>query len=278
MITTVKVPPIKCQGIKTKLVKFIEDNIKWDKKGRWVEPFLGSGVVAFNINPDRALLADTNKHIITLYKDIQNREITPNRVKVYLEESHKLLQEKGQDYYYEVRNKFNENSNSLDFIFLNRASFNGVMRFNKKGGFNVPFNHKTDRFRQAYITKITNQIDWLSRQMEGKDWVFEVAHWKDTLSKVRKDDFVYLDPPYIGRHTDYFNQWSDADADELAERMKELPCNFAYSMWKENIYRKNEHLTKHWKDYRIVTFSHFYHVGAKESLRNKMEEALVMNY
>lgn len=278
MKTTVKVPPIKCQGIKTKLVDFISQNVKWDGKGRWVEPFLGSGVVAFNINPKKALLADTNKHIITLYQDIQVKKITPLSVKEYLETANNLLKENGQEYYYEVRKRFNENSNSLDFIFLNRASFNGVMRFNKKGGFNVPFNHKLDRFRQAYITKITNQIAWLVDQMRDKDWIFEVADWKTTLSKVKKDDFVYLDPPYFGRHTDYFNQWSENDADDLANTMKKLPSKFAYSMWKENIYRKNEHITKHWNKYRTVTFSHFYHVGAKEALRNKMEEALIMNY
>jgi DNA adenine methylase len=278
MKTIIKVPPIKCQGIKTKLVEFISENVIWNKKGKWIEPFLGSGVVAFNIHPEKAFLADTNKHIITLYKDIQSGSVTPPIVKEYLEKAAKLLKENGQEYYYDVRKKFNENSNTLDFIFLNRASFNGVMRFNKKGGFNVPFNHKLDRFRQAYITKIINQIAWVEKQMNGKEWIFSTSDWRKTLSNVTKDDFVYLDPPYIGRHTDYFNQWSENDADDLANMMKKLPCNFAYSMWKENIYRKNEHITKHWKDFRTVTFSHFYHVGAKEELRNKMEEALIMNY
>jgi DNA adenine methylase len=62
----VKIPPIKCQGIKTKLVDFIRDNIVWNKQGNWIEPFLGSGVVAFNIGPEKAVLSDTNKHIIQL--------------------------------------------------------------------------------------------------------------------------------------------------------------------------------------------------------------------
>ena len=38
-----KAPPIKTQGIKTKLVPFIAGHIEWDRQGRWVEPFLGSG-------------------------------------------------------------------------------------------------------------------------------------------------------------------------------------------------------------------------------------------
>lgn len=52
------VPPIKCQGIKTKLVPWIKAIVPDDFDGRWIEPFMGSGVVAFNLRPKRALLAD----------------------------------------------------------------------------------------------------------------------------------------------------------------------------------------------------------------------------
>jgi site-specific DNA-adenine methylase len=69
-IAHVGVPPIKCQGIKTKLVPFLFSSLQWEEKGRWIEPFLGSGVVAFNLAPRRDLLADTNRHIIGLYQGI----------------------------------------------------------------------------------------------------------------------------------------------------------------------------------------------------------------
>src|SRR2546421_7880752 len=73
----VGVPPIKCQGIKTKLVPFIFSSLQWEGMGgaRWVEPFLGSGVVALNLAPEHALLADTNKHIIGLYQATQRGEL-----------------------------------------------------------------------------------------------------------------------------------------------------------------------------------------------------------
>ena len=72
--------------------------------------------------------------------------------------------------------------------------------------------------------------------------------WKETLAQVKGDDFVYLDPPYIGRHTDYYNKWDDYNATELAETVKKLPCGFAYSMWKSNQYRENEHINQHFNE------------------------------
>ena len=50
----VMIPPIKCQGIKSKLVPFINRIVDWSFKGRWIEPFMGSGVVGFNIIPGNA--------------------------------------------------------------------------------------------------------------------------------------------------------------------------------------------------------------------------------
>lgn len=275
----VKVPPLKTQGIKTKLVPFILNSIKWDEgtTGKWIEPFLGSGVVLFNYQPQRALIADNNVHIINLFKEIQSGKVNATNLRKFLIVEGKKLEEKGQTYYYDVRRRFNVSPNSFDFVFLNRACFNGVMRFNQKGGFNVPFCKKDERFRQAYITKICNQVDWVSEVMKGKDWEFVAKDWKDTLSEAKEEDFVYLDPPYIGRHTDYFNKWDDYNATDLAETVKKLPCGFAYSMWKSNDYRENEHIEQHFNGFPCLTYNHFYHVGATENLRNSIVEALIIN-
>ena len=271
------VPPIKCQGIKTKLIPFIAENIHWGGTGKWIEPFLGSGVVLFNMQPDKALVSDTNKHIIRLYQQIQNGTIDEVNVKEYLKNANEYLKKAGQDYYLEIRKQFNELGNPLDFLFLNRSCFNGVMRFNSKGGYNVPFGHKPERFAQAYITKIIHQISWIKKMMKDKDWVFEVADWKTTLKQAEKEDFIYLDPPYIGRNADYFNTWNDNEAIELAQTVQNAPCGFALSMWLENKYRKNDHIENYWNGLEIKTFTHFYHVGASEELRNEMQEALILS-
>lgn len=271
-----KVPPIKSQGIKTKLVPLILASIRWDGRGQWIEPFLGSGSVLFNIQPTKAFISDTNSHIIAVYQAIQTDEMTAHSLRKYLEEEGEKLATQGEAYYYEVRDRFNDLGHPLDFIFLNRASFNGVIRFNSKGKFNVPFCKKVNRFRPAYITKICNQVAWVRSILQDKDWTFVAQDWRETLAGVTPDDFVYLDPPYIGRHTDYFNSWSAADADELAGVVKQLSCGFAYSMWKQNKYRENEHLSQHFSQYPSVTYHHYYHVGATEALRNAMEEILII--
>jgi DNA adenine methylase len=275
-IDKVTVPPIKCQGIKTKLVPFIAQNISWDGNGKWIEPFLGSGVVAFNIRPERAVLSDSNKHIIKFYREIQKGNINKTMIREALSGMGSHLEKQGAGYYYEVRQKFNESGDPVLFLFLNRSCFNGLMRFNAKGGFNVPFGHKPQRFSKAYITKISNQVANISQIIKNRDWYFIVADWKEILKTAEPDDFVYLDPPYIGRSTDYYNQWTNDDAVSLASQSNSLPCKYALSMWLENKYRKNSHIENHWGNTGIKTYSHFYHIGSTESLRNKMTEALVI--
>lgn len=276
-LTKVNVPPLKIQGIKTKLVSFIAESIEWDGKGVWYEPFMGSGVVGFNIAPQRAVFSDTNPHIIRLYKDIQSGLITGDSVRKYLEDSAPKLAATPADktsYYYTVRERFNENPNSLDFIFLQRSNFNGMVRFSGKGKYNVPFGRKPNRFRPALITKIVNQINWISYVMYGKEWKFMNIPYSQALDMVRENDFVYLDPPYIGRSTDYFNSWGDEDANKLAEITQKLNSGWALSMWYKNKYRTNEHLKK-WHGV-VHTNEHFYHIGGKEINRNAMLEALVV--
>lgn len=274
----VTVPPIKCQGIKTKLVPFIAESIEWDHSsgGRWIEPFLGSGVVLFSLQPERALVSDKNHHIINFYRRIQTGDIDAVAVRDYLERAGENLLASGGEYYYEVRDRFNRDGDSLDFLFLTRSCFNGVMRFNRKGGFNVPFCKKPDRFAKAYVTKIVNQVQRVSSVIDGKDWKFVAGDFRETIQQAEDRDFIYVDPPYIGRHTGYIAEWTDQDADDLARLVQEAPGGFALSMWRENRYRRNEHLDSHWSGNESSDFDHFYHVGSSETLRNKMTETLII--
>ncbi len=275
-MNTIQIPPLKIQGIKTKAVPFIRESIEWCGTGRWIEPFLGSAVVSFNIKPERALLGDANPHLIRFYAAIQTGTVTSSTVREFLEREGEYLLRDGQEHYYRVRDRFNDVGDPHDFLFLNRACFNGLVRFNRMGRFNTPFCRKPERFRRAYITKICNQVRQAAECMDGKQWEFVCADWTEILSEANHGDFIYCDPPYAGRFTDYFNSWTEDDASNLEDCLKALPCPFLYSMWSENKYRKNHRLHLAFADYEIRTFSHFYHLGATEHLRNRMTEALVV--
>jgi len=274
----ISVPPIKCQGIKTKLVPWIKAVIPDNFTGIWIEPFMGSGVVAYNVKPKNALLCDTNPHLINFYNSIKNGTITCDLVREFLKSEGEKLKVKGQDYYYEVRERFNNNKEPLDFLFLNRSCFNGMIRFNKKGGFNVPFCRKPERFKQAYITKIFNQVSYVQMLLNYHDYEFKCQDFETTIMNSSDNDIIYCDPPYIGRHADYYNSWDEKHEIKLNEILNKSKSKFILSTWHSNDYRENEYLNTIWSNFDILTREHFYHVGGFEKNRNPMLEALVTNF
>lgn len=273
------VPPIKSQGIKTKLIPWIRACLPESLNGLYYEPFLGSGVVAFNLRPRRAVLSDSNPHIINFYAAVKRGDVTPEKVRAYLAEEGRLLAEKGERHFYEVRDRFNEYGCPLDFLFLSRSCFNGLIRFNRSGQYNVPFGHKPKRFSKAYITKIVNQVRWVCEILnDHEDWILQCSDFRQVLSRVTQDDFVYCDPPYIERHVDYYDSWSEADEKALSAILEDSGAAFILSTWHSNKFRANRFINIFWSKCRVLTRDHFYHVGAKVANRNAMKEALVLNY
>lgn len=276
------VPPIKSQGIKTKLVPWIMD-LAPKVSGKWIEPFLGTGVVAINSRYKKAILNDTNPHIINFYKGIQQKTITAQLMRQYLVNEGKLLSEAGNngyEHYLKVRTRFNNGEFSpYDFIFLSRAGFNGMMRFGSKGNWNIPFCKKPDRFAQAYITKIANQVFSVSKIIQPEpDWVFYNKSFADIIPLSTENDIIYCDPPYYGRHVDYYNGWTERDEELLFNLLAETKAKFILSTWHHNDWRENEMIKKYWNRFNIVTKDHFYHNGGNIENRRTIVEALVCNF
>lgn len=272
------VPPLKIQGIKTKIVPLIRENVSISEDTIWIEPFMGSGVVGFNVAPYRAIFADQNPHIINFYNDIKSGKITSYIVRQFLEEHGKLLSEKDDEYYYEVRERFNKTHNSLDFLFLNRCCFNGMIRFNKKHEFNVPYGHKPQRFSKAYITKIVNQVSYIEQMLKTHEWIFVCQTFEKTIHESDNKAFIYCDPPYIGRNVDYYDSWDEESELKLRDMLLSSGMLFMLSTWDCNVYRKNGYIDTIWNFCNKITKEHFYHVGAKETNRNAVTEALLTNY
>lgn len=283
---SVIVPPIKSQGIKTKLVPWINDIILRSgldiAKTNWIEPFFGTGVVGLNtVVGGKRIVADTNPHIINFYKGIQNKEITPYNMREYLEREGKMLSEAGEEgyeHFRKVKNRFNADHSPFDFIFLSRAGFNGMMRFNRKGEWNIPFCKKPDRFAQAYITKICNQIKSADTVLRRYDWTFYNQDFLETIRQAKKGDLIYCDPPYFGRHVDYYNGWTETDEENLFKALSETEAHFILSTWHHNEYRANDMIDRLWGRFNIETQEHFYHTGGHIENRHAMIEALVYNF
>ena len=262
---SIVIPPIKSQGIKSKLVPFINDIILRSEidisNANWIEPFFGTGVVGFNVPlKGKFMVGDTNPHIINFYNSILSGEITPMNMRIYLEDEAKKLStanEGGYAYYREVKNRFNLSHNPFDFIFLSRAGFNGIMRFNRKGEWNVPFCKKPNRFSQAYITKICNQVNAVQRIILNKKWKFKNQGFIETIRQAGKGDLIYCDPPYFGRYVDYYNGWTATDEQMLFNALSETKAFFILSTWHHNEFRTNEMIANYWEKFntKFVNFS-----------------------
>lgn len=287
MVKTTKktiIPPIKSQGIKTKLLPWINDLVECSKVNKktstWIEPFFGTGVVGFNSGFKNVIAGDTNPHIINFYSKIQDKTITHAGMKAYLLDANDKLsnaEDNGYVYYKEVRDRFNKEFSPYDFIFLSRAGFNGMMRFNRKGQWNIPFCKKPDRFQQAYVTKIINQVKNI-QSVITETWDFCNVGFDDTILKAKEADLIYCDPPYYGRYVDYYNGWTEKDEENLFNLLSATKAKFILSTWHHNAHRKNEMIDKFWDKFNIVTKNHFYHSGGKIENRQAVVEALICNF
>lgn len=283
---SVIIPPIKSQGIKTKLVPWINDLILRSgvnlEQVRWIEPFFGTGVVGLNAPLSGThIIGDSNPHIINFYRAVQDGVVTPYNMRSYLEHEGDLLSkadDEGYAHYRLVKDRFNAEHSPFDFIFLSRAGFNGMMRFNKKGQWNIPFCKKPDRFAPAYITKICNQIDKVEKVIHRGIWDFQNRNFIDTINNAQAGDIIYCDPPYYGRYVDYYNGWTEEDEENLYTALANTPAHFILSTWHHNEFRNNEMINRFWNHFNIETQEHFYHGGGHIENRHAMVEALVYNF
>ena len=280
------VPPIKSQGIKTKLVPWINDLILQSgidlENATWIEPFFGTGVVGLNAPiKGNHIVGDSNPHLINLYNGIKDGNVTQFNMRAYLEHESKMLEtadENGYAYYREVKNRFNREHSPFDFIFLSRAGFNGMMRFNKRGEWNIPFCKKPNRFAPAYVSKICNQIASAEKVIHKGNWQFLNQNFLDTINMAQEGDIIYCDPPYFGRYVDYYNGWTEEDEETLYNALVNTPAHFILSTWHHNEFRENDMMDRFWNHFNVMTQEHFYHGGGHIENRHPMVEALVYNF
>lgn len=156
---------------------------------RLIEPFVGSGATFLNTRYSRYLLADSNPDLIHLYRILQKEGDKFIRACAALF----TPENNCADAYYDLRDEFNACTNqrrrAILFLYLNRHGYNGLCRYSKKGGFNVPFgSHVEPRFPAREMTYFHQRADAAE---------FLCQDFSTTLTKAQDGDVVYCDPPYV---------------------------------------------------------------------------------
>lgn len=169
---------------------FVKDYSKFFPKKfrRYIEPFLGSGVVFFHLAPQRAFLSDTNGELIEAYRAIQ---ADWKRVVFYLKKHQKLH---CREYYYIVRSSLENDpfKKAARLIYLNRTCWNGLYRVNRNGQFNVPIGT-----RDTIIFQDDN-FPGIAEALKGVQ--LEALDFEPVIDSAGKNDFIFVDPPYTVKH------------------------------------------------------------------------------
>ena len=182
-------PIVKWVGGKRQLMFELLKNMP-KSHNRYFEPFIGGGALFFELQPENAYISDMNEELINLYSIVRDN--------VYELISDLNKHEVSKEYFLEIRNldrtdKYKNLSNvqrASRFIYLNRTCFNGLYRVNSQGQFNVPYgNYKNPR--------IVDENNLLNCSELLKNTEIKCADFSEILTKVKKGDFVYFDPPYV---------------------------------------------------------------------------------
>tara|TARA_B110000238_G_scaffold179403_1_gene202646 strand:+ start:397 stop:1215 length:819 start_codon:yes stop_codon:yes gene_type:complete len=159
------------------------------KGERLIEPFVGAGSIFLNTDYQHYILNDINQDLINLYKIIQ---LTPER---FISDAANLFsaEHNQSQVYYQLRKEFNETTDSyyrsLLFLYMNRHGYNGLCRYNKSGGYNVPFG----QYKKPYFPEA--ELNYFAEKSHRATFVCE--GYRDTFKRAKSGDVIYCDPPYV---------------------------------------------------------------------------------
>ena len=180
-------PFLKWAGGKYSLLPELDRLIPAGK--RLVEPFVGGGSVFLNSEKHESyLLADVNADLINLYQMLEVDHIRVcSLAKILFERAN------SEEAYKELRDEFNNQrmgapERAAAFLFLNRHCFNGLIRYNRDGFFNVGWG----KYEAPYFP----EIEIKAFKQKSHKCVFLNAGYRRTLALAGEGDVVYCDPPY----------------------------------------------------------------------------------
>lgn len=293
--------PLNYTGGKHKLLpqitKLFPENIS-----TFYDVFAGGANVGINANAQNIICVEKNKPVVDLLRLIQGTNFSDlNQHIVNLIDEFGLSQSyiKGYDFYgaessgglgkvnkqafLGLRDEFNKSKGRIDLLLvLILYSFNNQIRFNSKGDFNLPVG------KRDYNGSSRRNVAAFNQAANEKNIKFKNTDFRDIATmKLQKDDFVYLDPPYLLGLASYneLGGWTEKDEKDLYVLLSKLDKNgvrFALSNVLEHKGEVNE-IMRQWaekNDYKINKLNYHYknsnyHSTAKN---NKTVEVLITNY
>lgn len=268
------------QRLSTSILQFFPHNFN----DYW-EPFVGSCAIAINVlhtyrvaikvrelNTKPSLfLSDLNEPLIKFYTSLRDETSKIiddiNSITIFFN-SLSLAEQKTQ--YYEYRRIYNTQYNPSLFYFLNKTSFNGVMRYNASGAYNVPFGNRSMPSDILHLQKFAEFLH--HSHITCQDF---------TAIQPKSGDLVYLDPPYdpltkTSNYTAYnVGGWNSSHTEQLKDFCDNLHKNGIFFILSNN---KTENILNMFGSYNISTISATRSVGASSNTRKKVDELVITNF
>ena len=268
-------PFVKWVGGKRQLLPAIKANLPVHYN-TYAEPFIGGGAVLFDLLPEKAIINDFNGELINLYLVIKHN----------LEELLVDLKkhQNTPDYFYEIRGlDRKEDFQALDavkrasrVIYLNKTCYNGLYRVNSSGEFNAPFgkyknpnivNEETLRSVSAYLND--HKVEILCGDFE------------DAVKKLKKDDFVYFDPPYdpVSKSANFTGYVEGGFGPRDQIRLRDV-CN---KLDKKGVHflvsnSDTDFIRDLYRDFHIVEVKAKRSINSDSKKRGAVNELLIKNY
>jgi DNA adenine methylase len=268
-------PFLKWAGGKRQLVKELIKYIP-EKYTTYYEPFIGGGALLFELQPDKAIINDSNSELINCYS------VVKYALNELIEELRQYKND--EEYYYEVRkwdrqkdyNSRNSIEKAARIIFLNKTCYNGLFRVNSQGQFNVPFGRykKPNILDEAVLKAVSKYLNEADVNILNKDFA-------EAVKTANKNDFIYFDPPYdpvsntasfTGYDVNGFNRNQQKRLKEVVDDLTDRGCKVMLS----NSY--TDFIIDLYQDYKQVKLSATRAINSNASRRGKIDEILVMNY
>jgi len=268
----------------------------------YVEPFVGGGSSFLNVEASRYLLNDVDSFVVLLHQKISSyandKQNLFNELFTLIERYRlscsfkgitapdKLKREYVKTYYarynkqaYEqLRDDFNnDRSNVLLLYLLVVYGFNHMIRFNGVGRFNLPVGNVD--FNKNVYSALNNYLDFIRRrkiEFYNKDYQIFLSNLNLT-----KDDFVYLDPPYLISASEYNKLWNESEERRLYATLDELDsCGIRFAITNLLTHKgeKNSIFERWSNKYNAYKIESNYISFNDNSIKKDSQELLVCNY